>query len=307
MEVSEAFEEDIINRISTNRATAQELLELQVFIKSILNEKNEPKLREIGTNEELKKKYIKLAVFLLHFKPLQDNHGHYEGISASLMRHLRRIVELRDKIVKQLTAWMEYLIRDMFGYIFGLEGKQIDQSFLSNFSTQYGVSEKSLNELRLQYETQLKIKDERIRQLEMDNSVVQSASSDNSGIVLKLEEQLKKMEETLAQNDRAHDLKMIKQKGEFEMTNTKLNIDLKNYQNENEKLKNQISQMEDRHRSELARLQLEISSSKNNNNLNITKDITSKYEIKMSDMKRQLNNVMSQKNDSSNVRESVTI
>merc|ERR1712032_1617971 len=231
---------------------------------------------------------------------------------GSLMRHLRRIVELRDKIVKQLTAWMEYLIRDMFGYIFGLEGKQIDQSFLSNFSTQYGVSEKSLNELRLQYETQLRIKDERIKQLEMDNSVVQSASSDNSGIVLKLEEQLKKMEETLAQNDRAHDLKMIKQKGEFEMTNTKLNIDLKNYQNENEKLKNQISQMEDRHRSELARLQLEISSSKNNNNLNITKDITSKYEIKMSDMKkqyesqmdemrRQLNNVMSQKNDSSNV------
>merc|ERR1712032_1287366 len=124
---------------------------------------------------------------------------------------------------------------------------------------------------------QLRIKDERIKQLEMDNSVVQSASSDNSGIVLKLEEQLKKMEETLAQNDRAHDLKMIKQKGEFEMT-----------------------------------------SSKNNNNLNITKDITSKYEIKMSDMKkqyesqmdemrRQLNNVMSQKNDSSNVRESVTI
>merc|ERR1712032_87153 len=165
----------------------QELLAIQVFIKSILNEKNEPKLREIGNNEELKKKYIKLAVFLLHHKPIDSNTGHYEGISEKLMEHLRRIVQLRNIIGIQLTKWMEYLIRDMFGYIFGLEGKEIDQSFIRSLQIEYGgVSEKTLNDMKLQYETQLKMKDERIRNLEkknfdMENSVVQS-SNDNSSI-----------------------------------------------------------------------------------------------------------------------------
>ncbi len=63
------------------------------------------------------------------------------------MQHLRRSVELRNKIVMQMTSWMEYIIKEMFGYIFGLEGKQIDQSFISSLSLQYssGASESSLN------------------------------------------------------------------------------------------------------------------------------------------------------------------
>ena len=60
--VTESFEENVVDKINRNRANPQELLDLQVFIKSILNEKNEPNLRDIGKNQELKKKYITLAV-----------------------------------------------------------------------------------------------------------------------------------------------------------------------------------------------------------------------------------------------------
>lgn len=276
MECSEYFELNVINKISINRVSNESLVELQTFIKSILNDRNEPNLREIGNNENLKKKYIKLAVFLLNFRGLEQNSSERNGISECVMRHITRIVELRHKIVVTLSRWMEYLIREMFGYLFGLEGRQVDQSFISSISIEYGLSEKVLTEMRTNYENQLRIKNDRIAVLENEladsrEQVVESSSNEDSELVSKLNEQIEFLNRKLETTSQQHTLivKEIYSKNELALSDL-----TKRYDAQLLELRNQINNSQSSHTKETTVIRETI-----------TTEITRKYETVINQLK----------------------
>jgi len=130
--MSESFESEITNKISSERTSADQIKKIQLFISQILDSKDEPMMKNIGKNEELKVKYIKLASYLLHHKGIDGaEKTNYEGISKSLINHLSKIISYRELFVQKISEWMRYLCGDLFGFVHQLEGLKVDQSFLT--------------------------------------------------------------------------------------------------------------------------------------------------------------------------------
>jgi hypothetical protein len=283
MELSESFEKNVINRISQNRANQEDLEELQIFIRSILNEKNEPKLKDIGNNEELKKKYIRLAVFLLQFTPKKGKAENYTGISAYLKQHLQRIIELRNKIVVCLTQWIQYLVRDIFSYICGLENVKVDWYFLNSLSMEYGISEKTITEMKLQYETQLRSKEERILILEKENLQLREAlsctesgaESMNQELISKYETQLNTLTERLTISER-NVVRLTENIRVFEQNISQYESDKRRYLLE-------ISNL----RAGNGLEQSVMTNITNNTTITVTKEVSSRYEKQILDLTRR--------------------
>jgi chromosome segregation ATPase len=207
-----------------------------------LNEKNEPKLKDIGNNEELKKKYIRLAVFLLQY-PIEKDRN-YSGISSHLMQHLQRIVELRHKIVICLTRWIEYLTRDIFSYVFGLEGVSVNEEFLRNLKINY-YDEELITRIRTEYETKIRTRDEEINDLRLQltkrDELIELIRNENTQLRngnSRYEYEVKRLETIIAEyetqitNLKIQNNTYITQINQFMTTITNLNLKLE----ENEEL-----------------------------------------------------------------------
>ena len=130
--MSESFEGEVTNKISSERTSAEQIKKIQLFISTILDNKNEPMMKNIGKNKELKIKYIKLAHYLLHHRGVGGiETANYDGISKSLINHLSKIISLRELIVQKLSEWIRYLCGDVYAFVHQLEGLKVDQSLLS--------------------------------------------------------------------------------------------------------------------------------------------------------------------------------
>lgn len=168
--LSEVFDHEVCGKISGNFAKAEDLAKLKNFINSIeLTSNGDPNVFGIGKNEPLKHKYIKLALFLVHFNGLNSDQLNHNGLTESLKTHMLKIVQLRKTIIVKITAWLKYLAGSFFDYAFELEGLSIDEAFRKNLQIDY-VSEEDIFKLRFFFEGELKKRDDRIRLLEDENS-----------------------------------------------------------------------------------------------------------------------------------------
>lgn len=128
--ITESFDSEIISKICSNKSSAEELETLRLFIISILDSRDQPMMRNIGNDIELKKKYIRLANILLHFKNAPESTD-FKGISLSLKNHLSRVISLRNSLVLSLTSWIRFLIQEVYEYVHKIEGLVVDTSFIN--------------------------------------------------------------------------------------------------------------------------------------------------------------------------------
>lgn len=136
--ISETFETEITSKIYINSTKTEQIKELKEFIGKIsLNENNEPILKGIGKQEDLKKQYIKLALFLLQFSGIKTDSVAQYSLSASLKAHLIAIIQLRRLIVLKLTEWIRFLCGNFYEYIFSLEGLQVDYEFIRGLQIEF--------------------------------------------------------------------------------------------------------------------------------------------------------------------------
>jgi hypothetical protein len=149
--IAEYFDSEVIGRISTERSSAEQITKMQEFIRGILDENNEPRMRNIGQNTELKIKYIKLANFLLKFKEFGNTTLGYEGLSNSVKTHLSAILNLRNTLIVSLTEWIRFIIGDVYAYAHKIEGITVDQFFLDGLQIEY-ASQEEISRIKSYYE-----------------------------------------------------------------------------------------------------------------------------------------------------------
>ncbi len=167
--LSELFYNQICGKISGNTARAEEVAKLKNFINSIeLDINGDPILNGIGRNENLKHKYIKLALFLTNFTGLSNDGVDHRGITESLKIHLSKMIALRKIIVTRITSWLKYLSGGFYDNLFNLEGLPVDENFRKNLKIDY-VSEDEIFKIKAFYEGELFKRDERISFLEDEN------------------------------------------------------------------------------------------------------------------------------------------
>lgn len=232
--LSESFASEISNRISGNSAAYDQILKLKEFITSMpLNEKNEPILKGIGRDEAKKKKYIKLALFLIRFAGITDStdvsSGSYSGLTASLKSHLISIIQLRKLIVIRITEWLRFLCGSFYEYIFSLEGLKIDYSFLNGLQIEF-FSEEEINKLRISYENEIRIRDERIRILEIENSKLLKIHSELNINITNLNIHIENLKKEIS---------LIR--GDYENRISNLNIQINNYKHDIDNYLSQIN------------------------------------------------------------------
>jgi hypothetical protein len=167
--ISEEFESEVITKICSERSNAEQIKQMQKFISDILDSNNNPQMKNIGQNEELKIKYIKLANFLLHFQGFSNSNQSFQGLSRNLKSHLIKIISLRNSLVIGLTQWIRFILGDLYTFVHQLEGVSVDQSFLQTLQIEY-VNQQAITNLRAEYELLLNQKSERIALLEQENS-----------------------------------------------------------------------------------------------------------------------------------------
>ena len=145
-EFAHSFETNVIDRFTTCKTTDEEILKIKKFINSILNEKNERNLRNIGQNENLKIKYIKLAYFLLKFKGLKKEEMDYTGLTNNLKQHILEIVKKREKINISIDRWIRLILGEFYPYTHELEKLPYEEEFCRSIPKEY-VGYESLTEI----------------------------------------------------------------------------------------------------------------------------------------------------------------
>jgi len=166
--LSEEFDNQITGKISSMSAKAEEIGKLKNFINSIeFTSSGDPNVSGIGKNEQLKNKYIKLALFLANFTEFSSDHSHV-GIVESLKIHMGKMIQIRKVMVNKISTWLRYLSGEFYEFVHGLENLPVDRQFKQNLPVEY-VSEEQLLQLKLFYEGELRKRDDRIRVLEDEN------------------------------------------------------------------------------------------------------------------------------------------
>ena len=217
---SENFRTEVIELISQRGLNLEDIAKLKVFIGQILNENDEPKLKEIGRNEDLKIKYIKLAIFLLKFGGFESTTVSYKGLTENLKRKINEILLLRNRANLELTQWVRFLLEEFYGFAYKLEGLEIDEEFRRNLKIDF-VDESSLLKIRQEYEMIIRLRDERYLKLQIEFD--------------EMRRKMKEQEEALTQlrNERERNLLEIE----------RYRIEISGYRNDLENYKNQISQL----------------------------------------------------------------
>jgi hypothetical protein len=144
-----SFDENVIDKFSYCKTTPEDVAKIKNFIVSILDSKNEPILKNIGFNEDLKIRYIKLAYFLLQFKGLKENQISYNGLTENLKKHILDIVEKRNEINRNIKKWLKLVLKELYSHTHELEEIPYDQEFFRSIPLGYIGKEASLEIERL--------------------------------------------------------------------------------------------------------------------------------------------------------------
>jgi hypothetical protein len=143
---NETFENKIINKIAIYKISNQEIERIKNFINTVLNEKNEVIMKNIGNNRELKVKYIQLAYFLLRFKGIKkgDFEINYKSLVENLKLLLLDIIEIRKKMNKNVEKWLELILNEFYSYSHELENINLDNDFFNRIKTQIKYTPKKI-------------------------------------------------------------------------------------------------------------------------------------------------------------------
>jgi predicted nucleic acid-binding Zn-ribbon protein len=179
--LSDNFEKEILSKIDGGNSKADEIREIKGFIGSMeLTPEGDPNVFGIGRNENLKNKYINLALFLIKYARNNDSQQpSVNGISQSLKNHILSIIALRKVFIYRITDWLRYLIGGFYDQIFNLENIPIDENFRKNLQIDY-VSEEDMIKMRMFFEGELKKRDDHIRYLEDENAKLRQQIKDLS-------------------------------------------------------------------------------------------------------------------------------
>ncbi len=163
IELTEKFENDVIGKISVDKVSESEIAKLKNYVNTLeFDRENHPNLRDIGTKPDLMKGYLKLAIFFTRFTGFSSSTDR-RGISENLRCHIVRLVQLRKLIVTRITDYLKYICKDVYEFIFSLEGMPADRDFLKSIPVEYVVEDP---EIRIRLEEELRKKDEIIRRLQ---------------------------------------------------------------------------------------------------------------------------------------------
>lgn len=127
--LTENFLADICDKIAGNCTGIDNINKLKVFIAENDLLKSEPNLLGIGKNLEMKRKYIKLAKFLMQ-TTTRGNTISNSGISAKLKSHIDSVLNLRHLINLRIHEWISFLTGEFYTHIFNIEGSIKDEDFL---------------------------------------------------------------------------------------------------------------------------------------------------------------------------------
>lgn len=143
---SKSFETEVIDKVNECKITPEEIERIKTFIISILDSKNQPILKNIGENQELKIRYIKLASFLLNFKGFLNEGKNYDGLTNSLKKHIMDLVQKRTKINNNIKKWLKLILGEMYSHSHELEKLPYDQEFYRSVPIEY-VGQEATNEI----------------------------------------------------------------------------------------------------------------------------------------------------------------
>ena len=129
---SHSFDTNVISKFTTCKTTHEEIQKIKDFIMTILKESDEPNLRGIGGNEDLKIRYIKLAYFLLKFNGLRKEEMDYTGLTKNLKAHILEIIRKRRIVNERIDDWLKLVLGEFYTLSQDLENLPYDQEFYDN-------------------------------------------------------------------------------------------------------------------------------------------------------------------------------
>lgn len=215
-DIISTFDKEIFEKIliAENCFNKTELEEIKAFIQSIeLTSDDSPNVRKIGKNEELKKKYVCLALFLVRFEGFNNSlHTmNLNGVSLNLKGVLERIFLLRRNLMTKIDDFLRMSLGGFYDYIFTLEKVPIDLYFKNKYLPEID----SYKKIDINTYPEYKQLAERIKTLESENfflkgelerskknqnvTVVQAAKPDpnKENLILTLQNKVKQLESEL--------------------------------------------------------------------------------------------------------------
>lgn len=293
--ICEDFYEEVACKFDSSTEENDELLKLKKFIDEIpLNDKCEPNVYKIGENPELKYKYVKLAIFLLKYQGSKIN-SDFKNLSLKFKSHIIKIIELRKTIVIQLSKWLKFIMGGFYDFIFKSEGISIDDCFRESIIIDY-LNEEEIKKLRLFYENQIEIKNEKISELEKRNEELLKklesleeeivCNNDLEGIINDLRLKLRQLEEEwLLQKETIENLnidkgKLITENSEQIKLIQDMKKEFENFKNNlGMNLKSAIIELKTNYESQISQLNIQI---------NEWKTKYSEFELRYSNEYKQL-------------------
>lgn len=134
---TESFEKNVMNKYTSCKTSPEDIKKIKDFIGKILNEKNEPNLRNIGQNEDLKIRYIQLAYFLLRFRSAKENEENHKGLTENLKQHILDLIKKRKKINQNIDNWLIFILGDFYKKSHELENLPYDEEFYRNIQKEF--------------------------------------------------------------------------------------------------------------------------------------------------------------------------
>jgi cob(I)alamin adenosyltransferase len=195
---SKSFETEVIDMLVECKTTPLEIEKVKSFILSILDKNNQPILKDIGLNEDLKIRYIKLAYFLLKFKGFSTFTKSYIGLTKILKKYILNIVQTRNKVNKNITKWLKLILGDFYSKSHELENIAYDEEFCESVPLEY-VGEETTDEInRLKKMiNDLTIENERLRTSNEEFCESGQETSDHVNRLEKMIDELNKENERL--------------------------------------------------------------------------------------------------------------
>ena len=143
---NDSFENEVIDKMTTCKTSNEEIEKIKDFIMKILNKDNEPILKNIGQNEDLKIRYIHLAYFLLKFKVLKKEEMDYNDLTKNLKKHILDIVQIRKRMNINIERWLRLVLGEFYSFSHELENIPYDQEFYRSIPIEY-IEKNSLIEI----------------------------------------------------------------------------------------------------------------------------------------------------------------
>lgn len=255
IQICESFTDEINTSLNPN-FQLDEFRKFKEFIDTIdLGADGAPNIFVTGADKNKTIfKHISLASFLINmssntmnFFAFGENENqptnHQKGVSEKLKNFVIKISKLRKLMVTNLSLFIKFLLGSFYDFIFSLEGLAADQEFKPLVQLDY-VNAEELSRIKLIYDSELQMKEEKINSLEEENirmkhelEILRSNFahfSEQESYIQKLKQDLTKLEEErntqnlninnlLSENER-----LTKQNNEIFSTNEMLKNDLQN-------------------------------------------------------------------------------